>query len=100
MARMKSEEARKYLAHVPEENSFYCTNGSYITSIEELGTAMEKIDDQIYYYHAHDHGNDFSKWVGDVIGDQKLSRDLDKASSKTEASKRTQERITFLQSRL
>jgi len=44
--------------------------------------------------------NDFSNWVRDVIGDEKLSRDLQKSTTQAQAAKSVADRVTWLKSKI
>ncbi len=100
MPRITRHDAEKLLGQVPEANAFWCCDARTLKSMPELGEALNSMTDEAFDYHSKQQKNDFSKWVGDVVGDQKLARDLAGSSSRTQAAKRVQERIAFLGARL
>jgi hypothetical protein len=55
---------------------------------------------ETFTYHSNEEKKDFGNWVRDVIGDQKLARDLDRSSHPMQAAKRVAERVSFLSGRL
>jgi len=44
--------------------------------------------------------NDFSKWIKEVVGDDKLANELSKVRSRIQASQAVAARISFLESKL
>lgn len=93
------EDAQKVLRHVPDEKCFYCHDGKILNNIYDLKSALEKMHDTIYSYHVTAEKNDFARWVREVLGDEKLARDLAKATDKKDAAKIVAERISWLQAR-
>jgi hypothetical protein len=71
-----------------------------IKSIRELKDALELMSDKTYAYHSNNEKNDFSNWVKDIIGDDKLARDLSKSSDKRQAFEYVKARETFLLGKL
>ena len=100
MAKMTHEEASKLLAAVPEENVFWCQDGSVFKSVEELKDALARMSDETFALHVTADKNDFSAWTRTTVKDSKLATDLDKSCSRTLALKRVEERLAFLRDRL
>jgi len=100
MARILKQEAERLLAKVPEDNVFWCQNGQKLGSMYDLEKALLKMADEVYSFHSNEQKTDFSNWVRDVIGDEKLARDLTKSKSKAEAAKSVKSRIEFLSAKL
>jgi hypothetical protein len=96
MARILKQHAERRLADVPDQYVFWCQDGRMIKSIRELKEAFGMMSDDTYLYHANRERNDYSNWVKDIIGDEKLARDLFKASDKHQASKYVKARERFL----
>ena len=67
------DEAKNYLRDVYSEQCFWVNNGPVLKNLEELSNALEGISDETYRHHANSERNDFSKWVGEVIGDKKIA---------------------------
>ena len=94
------EEARKLLSDVPDSHAFRCCDGRTIRNVRELGKTLAHMADESFRYHANQHKNDFSTWVKDVIGDEKLARHLSRTSDKRETLRELSHRITFLSGQL
>lgn len=85
------------LADVPEEKRFYCNDGRIINNMEELVSALKVMSDETFRYHANESKNDFSTWIADVIGDDKLAADLRKVTSREETAKVVAARVAYHQ---
>jgi len=100
MARITREIARKMLEEVSADKQFYCTDGRFIKNLPELEVALQEMNEETFYYHSNDTKSDFSNWVRDVIGDDKLARDLQKSTSRTQALKMTANRLVWLRNKV
>ncbi len=100
MARILKQDAEQLLASVPDDQAFWCQNGKKLSSMKELKDALPKMANAVFSAHSNETKSDFSKWVADVIGDEKLARDLAKARDKAEAAKAVKSRIEFLSAKL
>ncbi len=100
MARITKNVAQKRLGDVPESFVFRCWDGRTLRNLRELRDAMAGMENESYVHHVTEQKNDFSRWVRDVIGDEKLATDLEKSASKSQAAKAISTRITFLESKL
>lgn len=90
------DEAAEYLCDVAPEQCFWINNGPILKNLNELTSALQNIDDSTYRYHANSEKNDFSKWVSEVIGDQKLANDLLSSKNKESAAKKINARLNSL----
>lgn len=99
MARISKEEAKMLLADVPGEYVFWCRDGLVFRNMKELRDGLANMSDETYAYHANKDKNDFSKWVGAVIKDEKLAAELQNVASRAEAAKRVDTRVTVLSRR-
>ena len=100
IVRIAKEEAERRLSNVPEEHVFWCCDGSIYRNMRGLEEAFYSMSDDTFAFHANDSRNDFSNWVNDIIGDDKLARDLSKSHDKAKAAKCVSDRITFLSAKL
>ncbi len=100
MPRMPREEAESYLANVPDEYVFWCHDGVVLRNLRDLKGALGTMSDETFAYHSNSEKSDFSNWVNDVIGDEKLARDLKKSPDRSLAARTVSQRIAFLESRL
>lgn len=100
MTKILKEHAERRLANVPDQYVFWCNDGRMIRSIRELKEALELMSEATYAYHANREKNDFSNWIKDIIGDEKLARDLSKSSDKRQAFEYVKAREVFLLGKL
>jgi hypothetical protein len=100
IVKISKEEANKRLGDVPDEKSFWCQDGRVIKNLKELEEALNDMSDETFHYHLGEGRNDFSNWIRDVVGDNKLANDLSKAKSRIQANKTVAQRISFLQSKV
>ena len=96
MIMVTKEEAIKYLSDAPAEQCFWANDGHVLKNISELAGAFLQMNKDIYSYHANKEKNDFSKWIGDIIGDKKLANDLLSAKTKDSAVKKLNSRLALL----
>ena len=99
MVKMTKTVAETMLGNVPDEKRFWCHDGRYLKSLEELRDALAQMPEEAFQYHSNKTKTDFSNWVKDVIGDGKLSRDLLKCGTKEEAAKTVADRVAWLKSK-
>ena len=99
MAGITKAIANERLEDVPAEKRFWCHDGRYLKNLEELKVALEQMSDETFSYHSNEAKTDFSNWASDVIGDQKLARDLLKSTTPVHAAKKVAARIKFLKTR-
>jgi SpoU rRNA methylase family enzyme len=91
--------AKARLGDVPEEKRFWVADGRYLTNLEELKAALEGMTDETFLAHSNESKSDFSVWVNEVIGDDKLASDLKKSATRLWAAKCVADRIKFLKSK-
>ena len=97
---VNKSQAEKYLGKVPENQVFWCNNGVVLRDVRELKDALANMSDQTFCYHSNEIKKDFSTWVRDIIGDDKLAKDLEKATNREEAVKIVEERCQLLVSKM
>jgi len=73
---------RRRLMKKIEEKSFKLNDGKKISSIHGLANALDGMDEKTFKNHVSEEKNDFSLWVGDVFGEQKLAGALSKTKDK------------------
>jgi len=99
MARITKGIAEKRLGDVPESFVFRCRDGRTFKNLRELRDALAGMENEAYVHHVTGQNNDFGRWVRDVIGDEKLATDLEKATNKSQEAKAVSARISFLESK-
>ena len=90
------EEAAKYLCDAAPDHCFWVNNGPILKNVEELADALESISEDTYRYHANKGKNDFSKWISEIIGDNKLANELLSAKNKNSAVNKVKARLNSL----
>ena len=100
MVRITKSVAEKRLSDVSHEKQFWCHDGHYLKNLQELEAALEQMTEETFRYHVNETKSDFSNWVRDVIGDDKLSRDLRKSATRAQAAKSVAKRIVLLNTKI
>ena len=90
------KQPEKLLVKVPAENVFLCHNGSIFVDISELAEGLSAMSDETFAYHSNLEKRDFSNWVKDVIGDEKLADELAGATSRFQATVLVAARVIIL----
>jgi hypothetical protein len=84
------------LADVPDEKRFWLADGRYLKNLEELEAALAQMAPETFATHSNAEKTDFSNWVRDVIGDDKLAADLLKCKTRERAARIVTERVRLL----
>jgi hypothetical protein len=100
IAKVNKEEAKRRLGNVPDDKRFWCHDGKIIKNLKELRKALNDMNDETFLYHLGGGRNDFSRWIRDVVGDDKLAEDLSKTKSRMQASQAVAQRISFLEHKI
>ena len=96
---LKQETQKVVLDNVPSEYVFYLHDGGTLDNLTDLADALYDMSDDVYSYHVNESKNDFSNWVRDIIKDERLAGDLNKAASKNQAAKIVADRLAALKKR-
>jgi hypothetical protein len=100
IAKVNKEEAKRRLGDVPDDKRFWCHDGKPIKNLRELRKALIEMSDETFHYHLGGGRNDFSKWIREVVGDDKLAEDFSKTKSRMQASQTVAEKISFLERKM
>jgi hypothetical protein len=95
-AKVTKQDAEKLLADVPENYSFWCCDGRIFRNMRDLMVGLASMSADTFVYHLNAEKNDFSKWVYDVIEDEKLAEDMEKSTSQRDVAKTVNERFSLL----
>jgi hypothetical protein len=96
MTKIPKEKATRYLGDVAGDQVFWCYDRSVFKNMRELRDGLANMSEETYAHHVSSNKNDFSRWVKDVIKDEKLALDLQGSASRGEAAKRVGTRIAQL----
>lgn len=99
MVETLKQEARRLLADVPVEYVFRSRDGGVLRNVKDLGDALNTMTYETYVFHANKDKNDFTNWARDIIKDEMLAKDLQKASNQAQAAKLVTSRIATLSKR-
>jgi hypothetical protein len=99
MVAVSKPVAKSRLGNVPEEKRFWVVDGKYLSNLEELKAALEAMSVETYLVHCNESKSDFSVWVKEVIGDDKLATDLKNSATAYGAAKSVAARIRFLKTK-
>ena len=75
---------QRLLNDVHQDYHFRLANGSVLKNLRELDTSLDEMQDEVFSHHVNDQKHDFSNLVRDVIKDEKLAENLQKAKDKRE----------------
>ena len=87
---------KKLLSTAPEQHHFFVADGTRIGNLPQLVGALETMHEDTYNFHANSERNDFSNWVKDIIGDNKLANDLLSSRGRDSAVKKIRSRLNSL----
>jgi hypothetical protein len=86
-APVRAKEDMPVMVKAPDTNVFWCQDGRIFRDIKDLAEGLAAVSDETYAYHANTEKNDFSKWVREILNDDKLARDLEKARDRIQAAR-------------
>lgn len=96
MIKINKNIALQFLSKTLPQKAFWSSDGKIFHNIVELGAGLKRMNAGAFSYHANANKNDFSKWIADVFGDDKLAEELLKAKNKADAAKKVWARIAYL----
>ncbi len=86
--------AKRVLANCVPEHEFWVVDGERLKNMAELAKALVSMDSAIF--KSHDMRGDFSNWLRDIIGDDRLAKDMQINRSRESAVKKVRARLNFL----
>ena len=93
---VSKEEARRYIQDCSTEQCFWVNNGPILKSLDELVIALPGLSSETFAYHVNNDKNDFSNWIRDTIGDQKLANEILSSKNKESIVKKIRTRLVAL----
>lgn len=94
------KDAARVLADASGDKSFFSHDGCVASNLDQLAECLSHISDDSFKHHVTPLKNDFSNWVRDVFGDDKLANELAQITDRLEAVKAIRARIAWLQKKL
>ncbi len=99
MADISKAVAQRWLGNAPDDKPFWCQDGRVLQNLQDLAAALKEMSDETFRYHLNESKNDFSNWVRDVIGDEKLAGDLWVSTTRAQAASYVTDRVGYLKRR-
>lgn len=82
--RIKKENAQDILRTVYDGECFFSNDGKVFCSLEDLHKGLSEMSSEVFGYHCNKERCDFSKWILNVLHDEKLAMDVLKSKGKSE----------------
>lgn len=79
---MPKSSKKVLFANAGHDRLFWTADGRALKNYFDLSRALEEMSDETYRHHTRIDKNDFSAWVSDIFGDQRLARRLATANSR------------------
>jgi outer membrane biosynthesis protein TonB len=76
-----------YLLVATDDKAFWVNNGPVVSTLDGLREALATMTDEQFDYHTKRAGNDFAKWVDEVLCHGPCAGKLDKAKTRSSAVK-------------
>jgi hypothetical protein len=93
----KKKPANKmWLADAPPDKVFYCNDGQKVKNLADLAKTLRRMSPETFKHHVTDHKNDFGNWIGDVIGDASLAKDIRRATTHSAAANQVETRLAWI----
>lgn len=89
---LKATKTRAVVDVAPEK-AFWVRDGQVLKNLKDLAVALEKMSEATFKYHVTKEKNDFTKWVKDVFGDEKLAKELSTAKTAKAAANKVKVKI-------
>ena len=97
----RSECAGVFLREVNHPSNYFFLNGKIpIKSLIELSAVMNEMDKGSFAFHMGKDRNDFSEWVGGVIGDRTLAEKLNQLKTREEMAKAVEVRANYFKRKM
>ena len=67
-----------------------------LKNLDELANALPEMGDDTFHHHVNNEKNDFSSWIKEALGDQRLANDLLSSKSREFIAKKIRNRLNSL----
>ena len=71
----------------PSDKCFWINHGPIVKNLKELAGALRTMSDEQFDYHTKRAGNDFAKWVSEVLGERACATMLARSKTRSSAMK-------------
>ncbi|MBI3050899.1 hypothetical protein HYY74_00395 [Candidatus Woesearchaeota archaeon] len=93
---LMATEARRILARVPLNVSFWLCTNEQLKSLDELSRALGRVTDEVFRYHVNRDKNDFENWIREIINDRELAREISRIKTRDTLVRKITERVEEL----
>ncbi len=90
---LSPSEAKRILARVPENLSFWLCTNDHLRNLDELSGSLQKVSDEVFRYHVNRDKNDFEVWIRDVVNDKELAREISRIKTRDTLVRKISERV-------
>ncbi len=91
-----AETAQGVKEQAEPELALWLSNGTAVTGLKELASALKKMSTSDYKEHVNPERNDIAEWVREILNDDQLARKLRQAKGKIQAAKAIEKEIDAL----
>ncbi len=88
--------ARRILAKVPVEVSFWLCTNEQLRSLNELSDALKRANEDVFRYHVNRDKNDFEVWIRETVKDKELAREISRIKTRFTLIRKLGERVEEL----
>lgn len=93
---MTAESETAVKEEAEPELALWLSNGTAVTGLNELASALKKMSAADYKEHVNPERNDVAEWVQEILNDNGLARKLRQAKGKLQAAKAVEREIKAL----
>jgi hypothetical protein len=94
------QDAIRVLSDIEGDKRFFSKDGCILGNLPQLAECLAHMNDDSFGYHVTPEKNDFSRWIGEVVGDDKLAKDIRLAMSRGEAAEMVKSRVAWLKAKV
>ena len=77
----------------PADKCFWINHGPIVKNLKELAGAFRIMSDEQFDYHTKRSGNDFAKWIGEVLGERSCAALLARTKTRAGAMKALEKHV-------
>ncbi len=96
LAGTETTQSESVKEQIEPELALWLSNGTAVTGLKELASALRKMKAADYKEHVNPERNDIAEWVREILNDDQLARKLRQAKGKLQAAKAIEKEINAL----
>jgi len=94
------QDAVRVLSEIEGDKRFFSNDGCTLSNLPQLVDCLAHMSDDSFGYHVTAEKNDFSRWIGEVVGDDKLAKDMQSVLNRLEAVDIVRARVAWLRAKM